>query len=68
MKEYLRKVWPVLLPVVCLIAGVIAIVFFCVGPWGKGKYDILAIGVVLLALSLVVIVFDIVTLIKERKK
>ena len=68
MKEYFRRVWPILLPVICLIAGIIAIVFFFTGPWGKGQYDILAIGVILIILATTVMTIDIVSFIKGKKK
>ena len=67
MKENLKKVWPIILPILCIIAGIISIVFFCVGPWGKGQYDILAIGVVLIALAIISYIIDIVVS-KEKKK
>ena len=68
MKELIRKVYPILLPPLCIIAGILGIVFFCVGPVGKGQYDILAIGVVALVAALIQIVLIAIELIKNRKK
>lgn len=67
MKENFKKVWPILLPVICIIAGIIAIIFFFFGPWGKGQYDILAIGAVLIFLAVLSFIIDIVNS-KEKKK
>ena len=67
MKEYLKKVWPLLLIILCVAAGVISIIFFVYGPYGKGQYDILALGTILLALSLISIIADILVH-KEKKK
>ncbi len=52
MKENLRKVWPILLPLLGIASGIVGIVFFFVGPWGKGQYDVLALSVILLALAI----------------
>lgn len=67
MKENFKKVWPILLPIICVIAGIIAIIFFFFGPWGKGQYDILAIGAVLIFLAVLSFAIDIVNS-KEKKK
>ena len=56
MKENFRKVWPIVLPILGLAAGVTGIIFFFVGPWGKGQYDVLAISVVLLAIAIITFV------------
>lgn len=68
MKELIRKLYPVVLPPLCLLAGVLAIVFFAVGPAGKGSYDILAIGVVLIFLSIIQIIGILISIHKERKE
>ncbi len=68
MKENLKKLWPILLPLLCIAAGIVSIIFFCVGPWGKGQYDILAIGVVLIALAILSYIIDIVVYQKRKKK
>ena len=68
MKELIRKVYPIVLPPLCIIAGVLAIVFFCVGPVGKGQYDILAIGVVAIVAALIQIVFILIDLFSKKDK
>lgn len=68
MKERLRKVYPVVLPPLCIIAGVLGIVFFCVGPVGKGKWDILAVGVLCLLAALIQIVLIIIDLVSKKKE
>ena len=68
MKELVRKVYPIVLPPLCLIAGVLGIVFFSVGPVGKGQYDILAIGVVAIIAAIIQIVFILVDLFSKKDK
>ncbi|MCQ2802785.1 MAG: hypothetical protein MJ225_03865 [Bacilli bacterium] len=67
MREAIRKVYPILIAPLCLIAGVLSFVFFFCGPVGKGNYDILAIGCVAIVLSLIQLTFIIIDIIKERK-
>ena len=67
MKERLRKVYPIVLPPLCVIAGILSIVFFCVGPVGKGQYDILAIGVLCLVAALIQIGLILADLVSKRK-
>ena len=67
MKELIRKVYPIVLPPLCIAAGVLGIVFFFVGPVGKGQYDILAIGAVCLLAAIVQIILIIVDLVSKRK-
>ena len=67
MKELIRKLYPILLPPICLIAGILAFVFFFFGPYGKGAWDILAIGVILIVLALIQIIIIIITAVKEKK-
>ena len=68
MKELIRKVYPIVLPPLSIIAGVLAIVFFCVCPVGKGQYDILAIGVVAIVAALIQIVFILIDLFSKKDK
>jgi len=68
MKESLKKVYPLILPPLCLIAGVLSFIFFFCGPVAKGNYDVLAIGCVALLLSIIQIIVIAVEAIKERKK
>ena len=68
MKESLKKVYPFLLPPACIIAGIISIVFYCVGPVGKGKWDILAIGVICIAAALFAIIIAIINHVEDKKK
>ena len=68
MKEIIGKVYPVVLPPLCIIAGVLSIVFFCVGPVGKGQYDILAIGIVALVAAIIQIIFILVDLFSKKKE
>ena len=67
MKEMIKKLYPIVLPPVCLIAGIVALIFFFFGPFGKGAYDILAIGVILIVLAIFQIVMIIITLVKEKR-
>ena len=67
MKDLVRKVYPIVLPPLCIIAGILGIVFFCVGPVGKGQYDILAIGAVCLLAALIHIILIIIDLVSKRK-
>lgn len=68
MKELIRKVYPIVLPPLCIIAGVLGIVFFSVGPVGKGQYDILAIAVVALVAAIIQIIFILIDLFKKKEK
>ena len=68
MKELIRKVYPIVLPPLCIIAGVLGIVFFAVGPVGKGQYDILAIAVVALVAAIIQIIFILIDLFKKKEK
>ena len=67
MKDLVRKVYPIVLPPLCIIAGILGIVFFCVGPVGKGQYDILAIGAVCLLAALIQIILIIIDLVSKRR-
>ena len=67
MKEMIKKLYPVILPPVCLIAGILAFIFFFFGPYGKGAWDILAIGVILIVLAITQIIIIIITSIKEKR-
>ena len=67
MKELLRKVYPIVLPPLCISAGVLGIIFFFVGPVGKGQYDILAIGAVCLLAAIIQIILIIIDLVSKRK-
>ena len=68
MKEMIRKLYPILLPPLCIIAGVLSIVFFCVGPVGKGQYDILAIGAIAIVGAILQIVLIIIDKVKNKEK
>jgi len=68
MKDLLKKMYPIILPPLCIVAGVLAIVFFFVGPVGKGQYDILAIGAISLAAAILQIVLILVDFFKNKKK
>ena len=67
MKELVRKVYPIVLPPLCIIAGILGIIFFSVGPVGKGQYDILALGVIALVAAVIQIVLIAIEFFKERK-
>ena len=67
MRELIAKVYPILLPPLCIIAGVLSIVFFSVGPIGKGQYDILAIGIIALAAALLQIILITISYFKNKK-
>ena len=67
MRDLISKVYPILLPPLCIIAGVLSIVFFCVGPVGKGQYDILAIGVIAIAAAILQIVLITISYFKNKK-
>ncbi|MCR4912064.1 MAG: hypothetical protein K5925_06100 [Bacilli bacterium] len=67
MKEMIRKLYPILLPPLCIIAGVLSIVFFCVGPVGKGQYDILAIGCIAIAAAILQIVLILADHFRKKK-
>ena len=68
MKESFNKVWPIVLPILCFLAGVVGIIFFFVGPWGKGQYDVLAISAILCVLAVVAIIIDIIASKEKSKK
>ena len=68
MKEALRKVYPFLLPPACIAAGIISIVFYFVGPVGKGQWDILAIGVICIAAAILAIIIALINRSEEKKK
>lgn len=68
MKDALRKVYPFLLPPACAIAGIISIVFFCVGPVGKGQWDILAIGIICIAAAIMAVIVALINRHEEKKK
>ena len=68
MKEMMHKVYPILLPPVVLIAGILGVIFFFLGPVGKGNYDILAIGIVAIALALFAIILVLIEVIKNKGK
>ena len=67
MKEMIRKLYPILLPPLCIIAGVLSIVFFIFGPVGQGQYDILAIGVIAIAAAILQIVLILVDHYRKKK-
>lgn len=67
MKDALKKVYPFLLPPACIAAGIIAIVFYFVGPVGKGQWDILAIGVICIAAAIFAIIIAIINYVEEKK-
>ena len=67
MKELLRKVYPIILPPLCIIAGVLSIIFFIFGPVGKGQYDILAIGVIAILAAILQIVLILVDYFRNKK-
>ena len=66
MKDAIRKLYPILLPPLCIIAGVLSIIFFLFGPVGKGQYDILAIGVVAIALAIFQIILILISHFKDK--
>ena len=68
MKEMIKKLYPIVLPPLCLVIGVLAVVFFAVGPVGKGQYDILAIGVVAIVLAILQIVLISIDYFKNKKR
>lgn len=68
MKEALRKVYPFLLPPACFIAGILSIVFFLFGPVGKGKWDILAIGIVCIAAAIFAVIIALINRYQEKNK
>ncbi len=68
MKDLLKKMYPIILPPLCIIAGVLSIIFFFYGPVGKGQYDILAIGVIAIAAAILQIVLILVDFFKSKKK
>lgn len=67
MKELLRKVYPIILPPLCIIAGVLSIIFFIFGPVGKGQYDILAIGVIAILAAILQIILILVDYYRNKK-
>lgn len=64
-KDKIGKLYPIFLPPVVLIAGILATIFFFVGPVGKGQWDILAIGIIAMVLGLATFI---VLLVEIRKK
>lgn len=68
MKEQFKKVYPVLLPVLCIAAGILSFVFFFCGPVAKNNYDVLAIGCLAMALGIISIVVSVVEALKGKNK
>lgn len=68
MKDAFKKVYPLLLPPACIAAGVIAIVFFFVGPVGKGQWDILAIGIICVLAAIIAYIVAFINYREEKKK
>ena len=64
----IRKLYPIVLPPLCVAVGILGIVFFCIGPVGKGQYDILVLGVIALVAAIIQIVVILSEFIKEKKK
>lgn len=67
MKDKIRKVYPILLPPMVLIAGILGVIFFFCGPVAQWNYDILIIGLIAIVLGVIAISFLIAEAIKERK-
>lgn len=67
MKESTKKVFTIVLPPLCIIAGILGIVFFFCGPVGKGQYDILALGAIAIAAAILAIVLIIIDKVKGNK-
>ena len=68
MKEMLGKLYPIILPPLCIAIGVVGIIFFFVGPVGKEDYSILALGIIGLALGIIQIILIIIEAIKRKKQ
>ena len=68
MKEMLGKLYPIILPPLCIAIGVVGIVFFFVGPVGKEDYSILALGIIGLTLGIIQIILIIIEAIKRKKQ
>ena len=68
MKELIGKLYPVVLPPLCVAIGVLGIVFFFVGPIGKGHWDILALGIIALLLGIIQTVVILVEFFKKKNK
>ena len=68
MKDLFGKLYPIVLPPLCIGIGVVGLVFFFVGPVGKEDYSILALGIIALALGIVQTIVIIVEAIKRKKK
>lgn len=66
MSESFKKVYPILLPILCIAAGIISIIFFFYGPIAKGNYDVLAIGCVASLLGTLAAIILIVEAIKGK--
>ena len=67
MKESTKKVFTFVLPPLCIVAGILSIIFFIFGPVGKGQYDILAIGVIAIAAAILQIVLVLVDKFGKKK-
>lgn len=67
MKESIKKVYPILIAPLCLVAGILSYVFFFCGPVAKGNYDILAIGSVAILLSIIQIIMIVIEIVKRNK-
>jgi len=68
MKELFGKLYPVILPPLCIAIGVVGLVFFFAGPVGKGHWDILALGIIALLLGIIQTIVIIVEAVKRKKK
>ena len=66
MKESTKKIFTIILPPLCIAAGIISIMFFFFGPIGKGQYDILAIGAIAIGLAIFQIVLIIIDKVKNK--
>lgn len=67
MKEKFGKVWPILLPVVCFLCGVLSFLLFFLVDKFKGHYDIIAIGAILIALSIFAMILGLVNKKKDKE-
>lgn len=68
MKDSFKKVYPILLPILCIAAGIISFVFFFCGPVAKNNYDVLAIGCVAMGLALIDIIVMLIEAISTKRK
>ena len=68
MKEMLGKLYPIILPPLCIVIGVLGIIFFFVGPIGKEDYSILALGIIGLVLGIIQVVLILAEHFKGKKK